>query len=408
MRYLLLLLLTGHLSLAAQTYVEGGNTRHRFAQMNIGLSSRVFMPANSSRAMIDKGVLSYSAFDPSLQNRLLIGGTHFWGHTNFYLCFPLKQWGDNEFSPSIETGAKVYPWRLESRKLRPSAGLAWLPSAYKSGEGAELIRQNLLLTAGLSYMSGQHLLELDFGFIPKNNFQYYITPNIQLPVQAPNISFDLSYKWCFETTLGAEKDWKSGRTAFLTDTLSSLGDLNGFTVGVGISSAVLLKRAKYNTEERPFIGQHRFSDVYADVGIGYYWHKPDLQLNITYRQMKSELNAFDVKQLAQRRSIGIETFMFISDYHGFAPFVGLTASLEDLRFSEETPLTQLSAKSNLFRPGIVLGWDIRPNDLQVWYLRTNLKWTPNLNLSIKEKRDISLDQLEINFIQLVVFPGRIF
>jgi hypothetical protein len=65
-------------------------------------------------------------------------------------------------------------------------------------------------------------------------------------------------------------------------------------------------------------------------------------------------------------------------------------------------------EEKLIRAGIVFGWDIRPNRIQSILLRTNLRWTPGLGISVANKGTMFLDQLEFNFIQVVIFPGRIF
>jgi len=63
------------------------------------------------------------------------------------------------------------------------------------------------------------------------------------------------------------------------------------------------------------------------------------------------------------------------------------------------------AQSQQWTPGITFGWDIRPNQLQGFILRTNLRYTPTDNIG--EEGGVSFSQLEFNFIQLVVYPGRI-
>jgi hypothetical protein len=40
-------------SAVAQPYVEGGKTRHRFAQLNLGLDQRMFSKTGSSSALIN-------------------------------------------------------------------------------------------------------------------------------------------------------------------------------------------------------------------------------------------------------------------------------------------------------------------------------------------------------------------
>ena len=64
--------------------------------------------------------------------------------------------------------------------------------------------------------------------------------------------------------------------------------------------------------------------------------------------------------------------------------------------------------ASLWRPGVTFGWDIRPDRLQAMILRTNLRYTPNLNVAVTGGRDVALDQVEFNFIQFVIFPRRFF
>jgi hypothetical protein len=67
--------------LEAQPYVEGGQTRHRFAQTTLGTDARVFGPADA----ITSGSLQ--------DTRLIIGGTHFWGHADFFCgCASWLEW----------------------------------------------------------------------------------------------------------------------------------------------------------------------------------------------------------------------------------------------------------------------------------------------------------------------------
>ena len=62
--------------------------------------------------------------------------------------------------------------------------------------------------------------------------------------------------------------------------------------------------------------------------LGYYWHQPDLQINFSWRSYESEISAYNYSQKASRKSLGFEVFKFISDYHGFAAFIGPIISYE--------------------------------------------------------------------------------
>ena len=114
-------------------------------------------------------------------------------------------------------------------------------------------------------------------------------------------------------------------------------------------------------------------------------------------------------QELKRSSIGLEVTKFLFDYHGFVPFVGPYVGYETLSFEEnfEGQLTH-DVTDEQIGYGIAFGWDIRPNRLQTWILRTNLRWFPDLKLQIEGDAEISFDNVEFNFIQLILFPGRLF
>ncbi len=146
-----------------------------------------------------------------------------------------------------------------------------------------------------------------------------------------------------------------------------------------------------------------------DFTAGYYVHKPDLNFAIAYRSYGTATDTYGVLQQLKRRSILFEATKYLFDYHGFVPFIGPALSYENLafeeKFEEEAPI---SRQDNLFGYGLTFGWDIRPNRIQNWLLRTNLRWYPDLNLSINADTYISFNNIEFNFIQLVIFPGRMF
>lgn len=129
--YPLLLLLISQL-LPAQSYVDGGNTRHRFAQLTLGAEWAYFPSTGQTFALQpDGGLVSLDI--PAVQvPRLSIGGTHFWGHAYFFVNFPLGSVGDLSipdgeisFSPSVETGGRYYPWHIERGKVRPFVGTSF-------------------------------------------------------------------------------------------------------------------------------------------------------------------------------------------------------------------------------------------------------------------------------------------
>lgn len=391
----------------AQPYVEGGNTRHRFAQLTLGASSTLRM-GSSQYQTNDAGTSQPAVMGTEGNHRLLIGGTHFWGHADFYVAFPILSTGDRRQKGGIETGFRYLPWRIESGKLRPYVGFAHMVDRIAFGEGATVSRNRLPLQAGLYYLHGAHLFEAGWRQTFNNQWDYHFGTTALGSAQLPGGAFGLGYKWMFDTSLGAEKNWKSGRTAYLTDTLSKLGRLNSWTVGIGPSAAFFLPKAEYLNQQLPWIGQHAGGSM-LELMLGYYHQPHDVQMSLVYRSMNSRISAFGNEQEINRRAISLEAYHFFADYHGFVPYIGAVLSADqwqvNTQLRPEISAAAFQYNGWLLSPGITAGWDIRPDELQRWYLRTSLRYFPGQRLS-SGAGQMRVDQLEVNFIQLVIMPGR--
>ena len=76
-------------SIIGQPYVTGGNTRHRFAQTTIGIDYRIYLNyASESSTFNSSGAIEKFKLKNQDEVRLIIGGTHFWGHSDFYVVDP--------------------------------------------------------------------------------------------------------------------------------------------------------------------------------------------------------------------------------------------------------------------------------------------------------------------------------
>ncbi|MBP6185905.1 MAG: hypothetical protein KA479_13260 [Saprospiraceae bacterium] len=407
---LISLLLSTPLLAFAQPYMEGGNTRHRFAQMYFGADVRYFPGAGTKTLKQNNQDIWQSAtMSDQAETRFLIGGTHFWGHADFYLGFVVAGMGQSGMRSSVETGGRFFPWRLESRKTRPFVGVSWMPVRFRQGDGVQQLRHRWPLSAGLVHTAGHHLFELNGGYIPSTGSTYYFDVAVYAPVKTHPFWLSLGYKYVFDTTLSAEKNWQSGHTQTITDTLAKRGRLNGLTVGIGPSASIFLKESSYTKNVAPWLDDHKMARVFPEFTIGYYIHNPDIQVNLVYRSINSRLKAYGTEQHARRRALTLESYWFAADYHGFVPFVGVGMSSEWLKVTHKEPSSDnMESATHKFKPGLVFGWDIRPNRLQSWYLRTHLRWYPGLDVVMDGGRKVSLDQLEFNFIQFVMFPGRMF
>jgi len=401
----------------SQVYTEK-QSRHRFAQLNLGLDVQSSF-GGSTKYLDAFGNTQSLNLTNSVSPRFLIGGTHFWGHADFYIGIPLFSTTlkkDNQEITAlrgVETVFKFYPLRIEHNKVRPYIGTSLAPfyfeqknNNFQYSSGPELTNTSFPLLGGLTFNSNNHLVEIGLAWNYQNQQNYYISRSQIEKINTPPLYATFSYRYMLETTLGAEQNWESGRTKEVTDILAEKGRLNGFYVGAGISSAFWLKKSDYNQKNRPYINQSGIS-IMPDFTLGYYWHKPDLNLAIGYRGYGTSTDSYGASQQLRRQSLLLEATKFLFDYHGFVPFIGPAFSYEKLSFIEdfEGNRTQDKQKEK-FGYGLTFGWDIRPNRIQTWILRTNLRWFPNLSLEAEPGSNISFDNLEFNFIQLIIYPSR--
>jgi uncharacterized membrane protein len=387
-------------SLSGQVYLDGEKTRHRFAQLNLGASFNHHFsqaPIEAFDQFYDRKALN--------EMRLVIGGTHFWGHADFFIAIPVVNWGTEYLISRVETGMRLYPWQIQEGKVRPFIGASWRPDGIRFGEGASFFRHQTPVTAGLTYLKNGILVTAGMGMTAQQTTEYYFSRDQKRGATFPRYYGFFSMKFMLEGTIGAEKEWLNGKTKWITDTLAKLGRLDGITMAVGISSGMFQGSGAYNAALAPYLGKHHLTNVFADLGLGYYFFKPDIQINLAYRQNSSEISGHGAKQTFSRQALTLEAYKFVFDYHGFVPFVGPALSYEWLGFQENFNQESFFSNSGLF-PGITFGWDIRPNDLQNWYLRTNLRWFPTLYVQGEGARKHRVPLLEFNFIQLVIFPGR--
>ena len=133
--FILIILIVNTQFIWGQIYVEK-QTRHRFAQLNLGMDIQSSFGGNFSYINIDDDIIS-SNLPNSYTPRIVIGATHFWGHADFYIAIPIynsvyRNDGQSVLTLSgVETVFKYYPWRIKHNKLRPFVGLALSPFYYE-------------------------------------------------------------------------------------------------------------------------------------------------------------------------------------------------------------------------------------------------------------------------------------
>lgn len=382
----------------AQPYTEA-KTRHRFAQLNAGVDFG-FIPAAENSAPVNTTEQGAA--------RLIIGGTHFWGHADFFVAFPVAHLESEGYRERVETGFRFFPWRITDKKLRPYLGFSHRMASFQQGDGDRSLVHRIPLSAGLYFNRGAHLIDLGVSYTATPQTSYRFTTGPATSINLPPIGFRLGYRFMLETTLSAEKNWLNGKTAWYTDTLAKLGRLDGFTFGIGPSVSFFSKESKSFFEDNSGFVQPRVGNLYPELMAGYYWHKADLQVSAVFRGFKYTSSAYGTDFELKRRAVNVEAYKFFGDYHGFVPFVGPLISYENFEGQFSQNGQRLSSAENAsIRPGVIFGWDIRPDRIQSWYLRTCLRWIPGDELDFGGGKKLNLNQLEVNFIQFVLLPGRL-
>ncbi len=405
--------------LPAQPYVEGGQTRHRFAQLTLG-GDLLYTPSAGGLSYLDEDEMISAAFPATLTPRLMIGGTHFWGHVDFYVSFPLvnvlpdgvASGSEVSRSPGIETGLKLYPWRIERGRVVPFLGAALgtpeLQLTQGEAQGASQGNDLAVFNGGLTYQRGNLIVEAGARYAPHAALRYALSRDQFATFTLPRWSSYLSARWALETTLSAEEPYLDGRIEAQKQWMLANGQLSAWSIAIGPSASFVLgaKRSTYNNGKRAFLADHSGSGIFPDLGLGYYHYPWDAHVNLAYRGYRSRVSAYDFEQTVRRRALTLEAYKFLGDYHGFVPFIGPAVSVEQWTLTDQDGgAIAYEQQSEHLLPAIAFGWDIRPTETQSIILRTNLRYTP-FRLNTPDEGFLFMHQLELNFIQVVIYPER--
>lgn len=350
--------------------------------------------------------------------RLTMGGIHFYGHADFYVTFPLP-WISIDRDPElsnqfvhesgIETGMRIYPIALKPKALQPYIGISFRSLSFgfeplNSGftKAFPLFESFIYpLQAGLTYATQRHLISVGVHYQTRRNIQYSLSET-----QMGNISFDpLSLQFgilkYFDTDAGARTERGVATLNRQYRLLERHGGLSGLYFGIGPSSFLQTLISPLLENQFPHLSGDNLNSFSIDLAAGYYFHKPNMNIGLSYRGARSSIKSIDDELAVRRRSIMLEAYKFLFNYRGVVPFLGATGSMEFLRGELNGEVTK-ETKPAL---GIIFGWDIRVVNTETWLLRTNLRYIPSLHLDINDD-EVALDQLELNFIQFVYFPDR--
>jgi hypothetical protein len=188
------------------------------------------------------------------------------------------------------------------------------------------------------------------------------------------------------------------------------GSISGVNVALGPSTRLVNNSSAYFSDRRPYLREQFDAGLFLHTSVGYYVFAPDTEVRLAYRRITADASAFGARLETQQSGLFLEALKFFDvDLYGFVPFVGVGVGYGRLRAVDHVSERSVTARDSLWMLSIPFGWDIRPNPASAWIVRTNLRWVPRARIDFP-MADVRLDLggLEFDFIQLVLFPERIF
>ena len=344
---------------------------------------------------------------------MTIGGLHFWGMADLYVAFPFpgEKEADKlkyEFSPGIETGFKYYPVAIRDKSIRGFVGAGFAFPSYQQAYQQETTggpsrngatSQKLVGTGliGASYTTSPFIFDVGIKYTPDSDFRYYITPEEKGRVEYDDYSLFVSAKWFTDTTARR-------KTAHQRSPAEELDLPRGLYpyVGIGPSAAWLVHDSSFVDDSHPHLSIEESPIVFPEFSTGIIWKRINRKgwrtiFNISYRPQKLETEGFGITHRYTNNSLAFEVFQSFWDYHGFVPFAGISHARNRLEF-RQTGGNPIKARSDV--TGIVFGWDILPLHKLSWYLRTTLRYYPEVLIET-DAGNIQYPDFEFNFIQYV-------
>lgn len=410
----------------SESFAQDSRNKYDFAQSYIGFSSQIIPGLGSAEILTDQSnpnSLQKRNLPYTYQPRLDIGGLHFWGHLDMMASIPL--FGGYRFSYSdvdyhISTGfsmnVRYYPISIlkpTAFGLRPFAGLKWSDMRYwqkvKNQErGIELNKQILMIETGCAIEHKKYMIDLTLQWLPANQYTYPVSRIQNGKLEFPSLSFKVGVKYLFDITAVNKKPEVINEVNQFQKYLTEKKKLNAWSIGIGISEVLPVGKSTYKSKaDRSFLQNPGPMKIFPELGLTKYFHKADLEIRLAYRPIWNKQEGYGFIHKTQRHSISIETFKFLFDYKGFVPFAGLGYSFNHLNMAEYDRGTKVQDKSSVqFAPLLIIGWDIRPTRVEWMIIRSNIRWTPWLSMNIDGNK-LQYNDVEINFLQYVVYPDRI-
>lgn len=385
----------------------------RFAWTTLGVE--LLSLGGGTNTRVEQGNVVAGSFGRTTYPGLTIGGVHFWGHADFYVTFPLGLLALNDqreplrvtYRQGIETGARIYPWKLSPGKWRPFVGVSRRLLSYRQeSDDASTVAPNYQqfitpIQFGITYVSPRFLVSLSSYYQRKQEADYFVAPTQTGRITFDPLSFNLSLLWYWDTDRGYRTKAAATNLNLLYKVLQKENLLSAWYWGVGPSSALQMSRSPLFEKKFPYLYDDFSGGFAPDLTFGRFFDQAELHVGISYRTYAARLRGFDTDIQMRRHSFMVEAFKNMFDWLGFVPYVGITGSLENMRTRVNGELTTESKPA----VGFIFGWDIRVTKTGTNVLRTNLRYVPNLHSRVQGEK-LMYDHLEFNFIQWVQYIGR--
>lgn len=389
-------------------YTQDWEKRHQFAKSYFGVSNYIISSLSNGNYLTPSNQIATFEKSGFISPAVNIGATHFWGHADFYVSINTTDIKfqedslDNSYRLGTFTGLRIYPLASKSNNIRPYLGYKFSPFRYRQNnlDGATFKHTSVksVLDVGLGIQLPNFYFTIEYGRVLNPEFETYLSRDVQSADLFPKNLFQVGLNYMIETTKSASTEINRNLNKEF-----SASNQHGLFFAAGPSSSFPIGTSSYVQDLYPFLDDKSFPIIFPDIALGYHFTKPDIITAFSMRPINQKRSAYDYEHQLSRQSIILETYKFLADYHGFVPYVGLGMGYEKLEFTETN---SDPVKKNQLSPAVVFGWDIRPSVKGDWWiLRTNLRYYPLLKLHV-ENKSLSLQHMEFNFIQFVMYPQR--
>jgi len=389
--------------------------RYHFAASYLGLEGEIIQESNSFKSLNSQNQINNTDLPSTLTPRVLIGATHFWGHADFYISIPLsnlKISGNRHASISnqVFTGFRFLPIKSQADHFSPYLGIGFNSKNYQqegaNGNSPLYSNWQWYPEIGLSYRTKKNIVfEIGARYFEKNEYHTYISRDLINSTAVSPLSFSIALKKVVDLTSSYSSEGAQKFLKKMHQKASENNALSAFSIGVGYNALIPLDKTDF-ASRLPFFNDEIEGNLSPDIGVAYYLHQMDASLRLSFRPLKQKETSYHYTHQLNRNSFAIEAFKFLGDYHGFAPFIGPYVSYDFYRLRESDFGQELIHKTfEKFGYGVVFGWDIRQSNIDYLILRTNLRYTPDLNHK-HQGLSFTASQLEFNFIQIVFYPER--